>query len=794
MKRFLAIVLFLCMLCTSFAMAEESADTYTYNQALADFPTNWSPLQEQTNQDSVLMQYLVSYFYDFDYNETMDGYQLIPTAAADYPVDVTADYVGEQWGIAEGDTELAWKITIRDNMMWQDGTPITAKDFETSAQLLLDPIAQNYRADSLYSGNMVIKNAEGYLKQGVAADTTLSALVDIYGVADVNALLEQIGDEPGFINWTFSFGDTYDFDAGTWSGEAEDAIVDSGKTIKELYEFYTTGAGAEYATWAAPEDMLAYAMDELYGKYTAPEMSWDNVGIKALSDTEFVVILDKPISGFYLYYSFDTTWLVNEKLYKACETVTDGVYTNTYGTSVDTTISFGPYMLTAFQSDKEYTLEKNPYWFGYSMDEYAGQYQATKLQYDCVAEPSTRLEMFLNGKLDYYALNKDDMEAYSTSDYTYYEIGDSVFAMVFNPDLTALTANQAAAGENINKTILTLKDFRIAMSLAMDRAKFCLAASPTNGPGLALYSSSIISDPDNGIAYRNTAEAKQVMVDFWGLTDEIGEGKTYATIDDAIDSITGYNLEMARTYFDSAYDEAIAGGLMDDNDVVQIIVGTPNATSVFYNNGYDFIVSNYTEAVKGTKLEGKLTFTRDSTLGNGFADALRANNVDMLFGVGWTGSTFDPYGLMEAYTSSNYQYDPSWDATTATIDITLDDVTYTATALDWTSAISGTEITATKADTSEAVTLAFPYSTDEHEASLRMQVLAALENAVLQNYNFIPLMTDARAALKSMQVEYYTEEEVFPMGYGGVRYLTFNYTDAEWDAYVAEQGGTLNYK
>ena len=101
---------------------------------------------------------------------------------------------------------------------------------------------------------------------------------------------------------------------------------------------------------------------------------------------------------------------------------------------------------------------------------------------------------------------------------------------------------------------------------------------------------------------------------------------------------------MAKTYFDSAYDTAIAEGLMDEDDVIEIMVGTPNSTSAFYNNGYEFIVNNYTEAVKGTKLEGKLTFKRDDTLGNGFADALRNNSVDMLFGVGWTGSTFDPFG------------------------------------------------------------------------------------------------------------------------------------------------------
>ena len=282
-------------------------------------------------------------------------------------------------------------------------------------------------------------------------------------------------------------------------------------------------------------------------------------------------------------------------------------------------------------------------------------------------------------------------------------------------------------------------------------------------------------------------------MDFWGLTDEIGEGKTYATIDDAIDSITGYNLEMAKTYFDSAYDQAIEQGLMDEVDVVQITVGTPNTTSTFYNNGYDFIVNNYTEAVKGTKLEGKLTFTRDGTLGNAFSEALKSNQVDMLFGVGWTGSTFDPYGLIEAYTSANYQYDPSWDTTTDELAITLGDETYTATVWDWTKAISGEVVTGKNA-AGETVELSFPYSTDTEEADKRITVLGALESAVLMHYDFIPLMGDSSALLKGMKVEYYTEDEVFPMGRGGVKYMTFNYTDAEWDAYVAEQGGTLNYK
>ena len=90
--------------------------------------------------------------------------------------------------------------------------------------------------------------------------------------------------------------------------------------------------------------------------------------------------------------------------------------------------------------------------------------------------------------------------------------------------------------------------------------------------------------------------------------------------------------------------------------MVEIKIGLPNSESTFYNKGNEFLVNCYTEAVKGTSLEGKLTFSVDDTLGNGFSEALRSQQVDLLFGVGWTGAALDPYSLMEAYTSSVMGY------------------------------------------------------------------------------------------------------------------------------------------
>lgn len=820
MKKRLSILLVLCMLLSSCAaMAGEV--NYTYDAALSVFPTNWNVHTYQTNDDSIFLDYTSNGFYKFDYNDDMDGYKMVPDLATDFPIDVTAEYVG-QYGITEDSEYQAYIIPLRDDIKWQDGTPITANDIVESTKRLLNPAAANYRADSTYQGNMIIYNAKNYAYQGQHAYSTMISTdyapeeyVAIDDFILVDGALTLDGEKQDIVlkltsgaSWDPSNGlDVYYGAYPKFFQDAEGndlyvsllqnaAVNGQVKVTKEVCDFLCDVVARlhgydDAAAYAEAAGDYAYQeWEELaYVGADYPEIDFSEVGYFAKSDYELVVILEKPLTGFYLLYNLTSNWLVKNDLYDACESLTDGVYSNKYGTSAENYMSYGPYMLTEFQSDKVFVLEKNPYWYGWNKPENEGFYQTDRIIYNFVAEPATRLEMFLNGKLDSYGLQKDNMETYATSDYTYYSEGESIFAMAFNPNMEALTTAQKAAGENINKTILTIKEFRMAMSMAMNRAEFCLATSPTNYPAYALYSSQIIADPENGIPYRSTDEAKQALVNFWGLADEIGEGKMYWDLDEAIDSITGYNLEMAKQYFDAAYDLAIELGLMDEDDVVQICVGTPNMTSTFYNNGYDYIVNNYTEAVKGTKLEGKLTFTRDGTLGNAFGDALRYNNVDMLFGVGWIGSTFDPFNLMQVYVDPEYQYDSSWDSTTAMITIELDGEAYTANAYDWYLSIQGV------GEFIQAANAAGEYvSVCPADDNQKIIILAALENCILQNYDFIPLTGDATASLKSMQIEYYTEDEIFPMGRGGVTRLSYNYTDAEWEAFVASQGGTLNYK
>lgn len=849
---------------------------YTYNTYTSTFGTSWNPHTYQTANDSTVLDYTTVGFYTFDYNETKDGFVVVPEMAAAMPLDVTTEYVGEEWDITEEDTSRAWLIELRDDLAWEDGTPITAHDFVASADRLLDPVAINYRADQLYSGDLAIMNAKSRFYSGrdmlednfdgagsfyQTMDTFVKGEDGVYTMANgkniVIALTSPLSWLGGrtldfYVNYYCYNMPVYELDADGNPVIGEDGkpvvkttpkldadgnpVVDEeGNVVTEIvYEVDENGNKVVYndmfdlaaykqlkaladadgyvkitdESVALLTSVITYSADwgespvhvhcYLYYTHTYPITEFDQVGIKAISDTELVIILESPLDGFYLDYSLTGNFgLVKTDIYDACASVdANGVYTNTYGTSKETYMGFGPYKLETFQLDKQLVFTRNDNWYGYSDPAREGQYQTTKVVIDKYENDDTAFTAFLQGKLDAKGLDVDHIADYTSSSRIYYTDGASTWFIAMNPNEEAF-AEWEANNPGKDKSILGMKEFRMAISFSLNRQDFINALDPMGSIGLALFNNMICSDPENGTMYRTEEAAKDTILEFWGISqDDIGAGKLYPTKDEAIASITGYNLEGAKELFNQAYDKAVAEGLYNGTDTIEICIGTPNATSKFYSNGYNFLVDNYTEAVKGTKLEGKLTFTNDNTLGNGFANALRANTVDMLFGVGWTGSALNPYGLIGAYTQPSYQYDPAWITSTAIMEFVIDGVTYKASVLDWTSAIEGDPVVIENVATGE--TKEYSCGTAEvkkapERQAERILLLAALERAVLNNYDMIPTHNESSASLLGYQVEYGTQEYVYGVGRGGIQYMTYNYTDAEWDEYVKSEGGVLKY-
>jgi hypothetical protein len=381
-----------------------------------------------------------------------------------------------------------------------------------------------------------------------------------------------------------------------------------------------------------------------------------------------------------------------------------------------------------------------------------------------------------------------------------------------NPDHDTLEGLQASAtpvvpGNTVNKTVLTIDAFRQALSWSLNREEFNLALSPTSGIAKGLLSSMIVADPEAGIMYRDTDAAKDAILEFWGLADAWGEGKEYATRDDAIASITGYDLAGAKALFTQAYNEAVEQELLTAEQIaagnweVQILVGMP-AEATFYNDGYEFLKTNWTNAVAGTPFEGHVTFKKSQVLGStSFGTYLRNGSVDMLFGVGYGGSMFNPFSMMDCFTGS-LQYDPLTDKTSVMLDVTIDlgdgEKTYRASLYSWVSeCLLGTDITATIIDadgnaTAETKTFNAGASV---AGEIRTAILAQCETKILTLSNIFPIQTDSSASLRCMRVNYKTENYVLGMGRGGIQYYTYAMTDDDFLAYAAQQeGGVLNYK
>ncbi len=816
---------------------------YTYNTYMSTFPTKWNPHTYETATDSEIIGYTELGFYTFDYNENKDGFVIVPEMATQMPVDVTADYVGEDWGIYEDETARAWKIVLRDDLKWEDGTPITAHDFVTSAQLLLNPIANNYRADSLYEGDMAIAGARAYFYGGKYVKDAAAVIGEDYFTIDQFSAREdgQLYNDNGDLWFNVNDGcswssnslsdyvgagyllvdmedpkvpqETKDLSVALqaeWKAIValadEDGYVKVDKTVATslmnlVAWLQVNGTPDQYSAYLGEKGKdPSYAYVEwnefCYYGYEAEVKEFDTVGVKALSDTELVLILERPLEGFMLHYSLTGSWLVNEDLYNKCITITDGVYSSTYGTSADTYMSYGPYKLVSFIRDKQIVLNKNPEWYGYTDLAYEGTYQTTRIVYDYIGEPTTAMTAFLQGKLDAKGLDVDQIKEYGNSEHVYYTDGASTFFVAMNPDNAAFVEWEAT-NPGKDKQILTVKEFRMALSFSLDRRAFNLACDPTGNDAFAVFNNMICSDPEKGTMYRTTEQAKDVMLEFWGISqDDIGAGKKYADKDEAINSITGYNLAGAKELFNQAYDKAIADGLMTETDVIEICIGLPSATAKFYTNGYDFLTKCWTDAVKGTKLEGKLTFTKDDTIGNAFADKLKINQVNLLFGVGWRGSSLNPYGLVSAYTDPSYQYDPSWNTKATAVDIEIDGVTYRSSVYEWSYALAGYTIGIVEVGEDGMATdnvVKFNGGTYA-DPEVRLDILAALEGAILRTYDLIPINNESSAALKGMQIKYYTEEYVYGVGRGGIKYMTYNYNDGDWEAFVESQGGEINYK
>lgn len=758
---------------------------YTYNDYIAG-TTNmkWGTVNWETNEDSYVLSKITSGFYNFYLNDTKDGWAIGCDLASELPVDVTSDYVGS-YGIEEGDTAKAWKITLNPDACWEDGTPINADSYIYSYQQLLDPIMLNRRADSLYAGDFQIYGAKNYVYQGRTSFNALGETVEDY-LANGGDESQLYVDVTSFWNVTAEDGSQY------VSITDETPIRDEAVEDENADEAYVSGKYL-YETYLAPGAPNADNAADYVGTMQAYESdySFDNVGIFKTGDYEIVFVTTSPVASpdYYVPYNLSSTYLVYEDLWESCKTYfnsngdqvdadSDDIasITTNYGTSAETTMSFGPYRLDYFELDKQITFTRNDNWFGYKDGKHTGMYQADNISCQVIAEQSTALLAFLNGEIDNVSLVASDMSTYGSSDYIRYTPQSYTTKLTFNTDLAKTTER--------GTQILTNLNFRKAFSYAIDRNTFAAAYTSAGTAGFGMLNNLYVYDPYTGATYRDSEGAKEALCNLYGMT--WGEDGDYEDLDEAYEAITGYDITYAQSLMQQAYDECVADGLYDGESNVEIELRVYQSDDV-YVQMFNYLNSCLQAACEGTGFEGKVSMKM--VVDADYYETNYSGGADMIFTT-WGGATYSPWTVLyecycDASDGSGQQMEYGFDTSAINVVIDVDGATFTQPLQTWALWADGDVNTVLTSDDGSVTLDAFADYSYDTEA----EIYGKLEYALLSYYTTTPLYYRNSGSLVSQKGDYAVTQYIDLVEFGGIEYYTFDYDDTEWEAVK----GSLTY-
>ena len=805
-----------------------------YNTTTATMPSNWNALTYADNNDVQIMSYITGSFFAYDYkfegdkkynaDGTVNKDAIVAGAyttnydAATKLEDVTSS-VDAKWGYTDAQKKeggYAWKITLRDDLKWDDGTPIKAADFVYSMQQQLDPAFMNFRANTFYD-TLKIKNSKVYFFQNqegtyetvgslgyatnadaIAAGKTI--YIDAHGFWGAEGYVDAEGNECP--QWVSIEDETVYDTANAWAtGTAEDAF--SGKSLWEGYAASYLEVGASYASAAA-----------IYVENTQRDVKWETVGIYSIDDENAIVVcLDKAfkflhddgsLSYLAAYYMQDLP-LVHKAKYEAAKLEPAAgatLWTSKYNSSLETTASWGPYKLAEFEAGSHYKLVKNENWYGWNLEQYKNQYNITAINCRKVEEWSTRWMGFLNGTYDDASLATENAAEYVDSKYVFYSsTGTGTFGMQLYSNLNVLKTS-----EN-NNGILAIDAFRQAFNLGLNRNDIVEKIWPgTAIPCFGLINSAYYYDIENaptladGGQYRNTKQAKEGILRAYGFTQG-SDGKWSSgdlknlDLDEAYSSLTGYNPTLAKEKMAEAVKELTENADKygyDPSKKITLVYGSSVDTDKqrFRAN---YLQDVLTELTKGTAIEGKIEVKFDASAGSEWANAFRSGKTQIGFGYGFSGNAFNPFDIVGSFVNpdDDLNYHMYWD--TSAIDMTLTmpagdyagaGETITMSVQNWYFCLNGLA-------ESEKAPKTYNWDAGYAPVDVRLMILSALEELTIKESRSVMIIAESGGSFLGAKFSYITDVENVFMGFGGLRYMEVNYTDSEWTDYVKANNNDL---
>ncbi len=829
---------------------------YTYKGYSTALGTNWNPHTWETNADQGILSYLTMGFASMEAKDTENGIYQWVFEMAESIQDVTAANKGDlskySVTLPEGvesyddiDEGFVYEIKLNKDAKWQNGEAINADTYVESMKRLLSSKYRNYRANLYVSGESAVAGGDAYFNSEAPIYTLA---VDLNTEETVENETLYVNFSAGWalngsysVKWMYENGYIYDeFEAEldeegkpkkdeegnpiyVLDENGEPVLAVSGATYyDELMEsvnpygyIEVTEENQEKVNYVLNMFLAAFGIDGneepiyfwthyYYISGIGDKVEYDVVGLYKVDDYTIRYVTQNAIDFNNFLTSMTDTWLVYVPLYDSLTKEEGSLLVTTYGTSVDSTMSYGIYKMETYEDNKQIVYVQNENWYGWETDENGNlvsytncinaldsetgelvpfmvdgevkqQHLTTKIVIDVMDEAAAK-QLFLKGQLSEWSPPSDELSQYSLSDRLYKVDETYTMSFFFNTALKTLQ-DLDAEGKNTNSVVLNNYNFRKAMSLAINRADY---VSVTQGwtPAFStmnhLYYYDFFNDPSS--IYRDSEAAMQAIVNLYGV--KYGPGELYATLEEAHDSITGFNLTEAKALMKTAHDELVEAGLYTSGEEIKIQIGWAKGALQADDNAQVDKLNQYINAALVGSGFGKITFEAIGNIDDRYGDTAAG-----LYAIGygaWGGAALYPFRNFQVYCDPD-EYDINeagcWDPTTEKLTLT----------------VNGEEVEMTWQQWSNCMISGGKYAFADNETKL--YITAQLEQKFLEKYYRLPLAVTTVCSLLSFQMDYYTQTYNFAYGFGGMRLMTYNYTDAEWAEYLKTvPNGELNYK
>ena len=794
--------------------------TYTFRTYTTLLGDCWNPHAWEEQSDNAILGYLETPLATMSIKDSENGiYQWVFKAATSV-TDVTRDNKGDldkyKVTLPAGKTSAdinegyVFEIKLNPDMKWENGAAINADTYIYSMKALLDPNMRNYRANLYYNGESAVAGGNTYYNSGAplydpmvppyneGEDGDYSFNLD-KGIADGKVFINVTSDSMTLhsmslaqLNSKYKMG--FDAEVKALSNAANPygytpVTKDNVATVKKLVNGLLSGVFGI----TDPDKQASYLKEALWvdnGKFGELVAYDATVGCYKVDAYTIRYVTQAQIDYNYFLTSCTSNWLVYEDLYEKGKDTTGTLTTTKYGTSKDTTMSYGPYRIDSLQPGKQVVFVQNENYYEfkkqadgtlYAETDYlvdgrkVQAYQTTNIVVDVMTDEAAKLA-FLKGQLTEWAPPADQAVNYATSQQMHKVDETYTNSFFFNSNVAMLQALDAKAGGNQNTVVLSNYNFRKAFSLAMNRADWVTATSgykPAYALMNNLYHYDVYNDPNS--SYRGSEAAMKAICELYGV--QYGAGKHNATLKEAYQSINGYNLTEAKRLMKAACDELVAAGLYKAGEEIRIRVAYSGGELDSANMSQITKVNQYLNAAMAGSGFGKITL---EAIGNipSRHDRVPAGEYAIGYGA-WGGAAFYPFRNMQVYCDTE-EYDLNelgcWDPSTEELTINIKGEDVTMTWQDWSRALVGVG----------------PYANADFD--VKLHVTATMEREFLNKYYRIPLAGSCASFLLSYQVKYYTEDYNIMYGFGGMELMTYNYSDAQWEEHVRKAGGQLSYE